>query len=584
MDGWVTIGTELDTKKFDKQIEKVKREISDYENQLNSANELGFGSRDVDELNLKLEQAKNKLIQLTEKQAKMNDIGLPETEELLGSLSKKTSSIIKQVGRWALAIFSVRGAYAMISRASNILQQYNSQYAADLQYIQYALAQTLAPVLEYIVNLAFKLMQYINYISQAWFGVNLFANATAEAFSKANNSASTLKKTLTGFDEMNVVSDASSNSSSNGTPSLDLGEDLIEAEVPSWIQWIAENKDAVLAFVTALAIAIAALKLGELFKNLVDIGTALKPIIEFFTKHGATIAGVISILAGVGLIIDGIIKYLKDPTWENFIEIMAGIALVVGGVALLFGGIPALVTAIILIIGALAVAVYKNWDEIKETLKKVGDWINQNVIQPVKDFFSGLWDKLKTGAQNTWDGIKNVFSKVGSFFKTTFENAWATVKNIFSTGGKIFDGIKDGIVNSFKTIVNAIINGINKVISIPFKGINTALTTVKNIDIFGVKPFKDLIRTINIPQIPKLAVGGIVNMPGRGIPIGNAMAGESGAEGVIPLTDSQAMETLGEAIGRYITINANITNTMNGRVLSRHIQKIQSNQDFAYNT
>lgn len=62
------------------------------------------------------------------------------------------------------------------------------------------------------------------------------------------------------------------------------------------------------------------------------------------------------------------------------------------------------------------------------------------------------------------------------------------------------------------------------------------------------------------------------------------MVGERGAEGVIPLTDSQAMETLGEAIGRYITINANITNTMNGRTISRQIQQIIANQDFAYNS
>lgn len=54
--------------------------------------------------------------------------------------------------------------------------------------------------------------------------------------------------------------------------------------------------------------------------------------------------------------------------------------------------------------------------------------------------------------------------------------------------------------------------------------------------------------------------------------------------GVIPLTDSQAMETLGEAIGKYITINANITNTMNGRIISRQIQQIIANQDFAYNS
>ena len=52
---------------------------------------------------------------------------------------------------------------------------------------------------------------------------------------------------------------------------------------------------------------------------------------------------------------------------------------------------------------------------------------------------------------------------------------------------------------------------------------------------------------------------------------------------VIPLTDSQQMALLGEAIGRYITVNANITNTMNGRVISREIQRVQNNSNFAMN-
>ena len=72
-------------------------------------------------------------------------------------------------------------------------------------------------------------------------------------------------------------------------------------------------------------------------------------------------------------------------------------------------------------------------------------------------------------------------------------------------------------------------------------------------------------------------------MPGKGVPYNEAYIGERGAEAVVPLTDSQQMQLLGEAIGKYITINANITNTMNGRVISRELQRVQSNSDFAYN-
>ena len=80
---------------------------------------------------------------------------------------------------------------------------------------------------------------------------------------------------------------------------------------------------------------------------------------------------------------------------------------------------------------------------------------------------------------------------------------------------------------------------------------------------------------------PKLAVGGIINQPGRGVPL--AMGGERGAEGVIPLTDSQQMNLLGEAIGKYITVNATIVNQMNGRVISRELKQIQNDEDFAFN-
>ena len=43
------------------------------------------------------------------------------------------------------------------------------------------------------------------------------------------------------------------------------------------------------------------------------------------------------------------------------------------------------------------------------------------------------------------------------------------------------------------------------------------------------------------------------------------------------------MATLGREIGKWITINANIENRMNGRLISRQLQTIQNEQNFAYN-
>jgi hypothetical protein len=150
------------------------------------------------------------------------------------------------------------------------------------------------------------------------------------------------------------------------------------------------------------------------------------------------------------------------------------------------------------------------WEGIKSALAVVGEWFNTTIIQPVSEFFSDLWAGFKDGAIKAWEGVKSVFSKVGAFFSDTFQKAWAGIVKVFSVAGDIFNDIKDGIVSAFKVVVNGLIKGLNKVVSIPFNGINSALTWLKDVEILGISPFSSL-RTINVPQIPLLAGGGVVN-------------------------------------------------------------------------
>lgn len=177
-------------------------------------------------------------------------------------------------------------------------------------------------------------------------------------------------------------------------------------------------------------------------------------------------------------------------------------------------------------------AAENTWETITGVFKKAASWFNDSVVKPIAGFFSGMWDKLKSGASAAWDGIKSVFSGVANFFGNIFSEAWSKVKAVFSTGGKIFDGIKDGIVNAFKAIVNAIIRGINKVVALPFKGINKVLETLKNVSIFGLHPF-DWVHTINVPQIPELYRGGVLKKGQMGLLEGK------GSEAVVPLENNK---------------------------------------------
>jgi len=168
------------------------------------------------------------------------------------------------------------------------------------------------------------------------------------------------------------------------------------------------------------------------------------------------------------------------------------------------------------------------WEFLKSVWNAVSSWFNTTVVTPVSNFFKNMWNNLKTGASNAWNGIKNAFAPVAEWFKSVFTKAWTNVKNVFSTGGKIFSGIKEGIESAFKNVVNAIIRGINKVIAIPFNAINNMLDKIRNVSIAGIEPFSKLISRFNVPEIPLLAKGGIVDGA-------TFVAGEDGKEAIIPL-------------------------------------------------
>lgn len=182
----------------------------------------------------------------------------------------------------------------------------------------------------------------------------------------------------------------------------------------------------------------------------------------------------------------------------------------------------------------ISTAASTTWNTIKTVWAVVSTWFKDTIITPVTTAFSDLWTKVKTGASNAWTGIKNVFAHVADWFKEKFADAWQKVKDVFSTGGAVFEGIVDGIVAAFKNVVNAIIRGINNVIAIPFNAINDALDAIRNVEIAGIYPFDGLISRFDVPQIPELATGGIVNRPTP------AIIGENGREAIIPLEKNKA--------------------------------------------
>lgn len=156
------------------------------------------------------------------------------------------------------------------------------------------------------------------------------------------------------------------------------------------------------------------------------------------------------------------------------------------------------------------------------------------------------WDWIKAKAEEIWDKIyqkhKFVFDAIGATVKALF----SVITPIFTAGLAIikgawdlgFDGILEKVKSIFEAVKDTIKSGINWVIG----KINDLISRINSVSsavggFIGVSPPQ-------IPNIPMLAKGGIVNRPTL------AMIGEAGPEAVVPLNKMGSMGG-----GGGITIN-----------------------------
>lgn len=519
----------------------------------------------VDRTTLAYKQTKDNV---TSYKAKIESVNIQkqqaQVDQLKNGFKKMNTSVsssIKHIGRLALGIFSVASAYRLMSSASSTLGQYDEQYATNLEYIRYLIAQAIAPALKYVVNLASTLLSYLNYIAQAWFKVTLFSKNSSKNFMKARESTSKIKKDLqtTPFDEMNVLSDTSSSGTSGAVaPSIDPS--MLQGEIPDWLKWIADNKDLILSVISGVTAGLLAWKLG---------------------LDGIKALGIGLLITGIIYTIQSLLEYLNDPSWENFGKIIQGIGIFVIGLGVAFLGLPAIIAGVITVIVGTIV---KYWEQIKtflqsgiDWLKGKSDWIHEMFGDEIGDLYDFIVDTLQD-TLNMFDGlfsgIKQILDGIIKIIKGVFTGDW---KQAWEGLKQVVAGVFNSLWSLVKWPLNMIISGLNTLI----RGANRIKFDVPDwVPGIGGKQFG-----FNIPQIPKLAKGTILNAPGRGVPVagGRALAGEAGREAYLPLSDTQLLEELGSTIGKYINLNATIPIYVGNRQIAREIKRINAESDFAFN-
>lgn len=681
----------------------------------------------------------------------LDEATLQETAYALG-IDRKVSAMTR-AQKTELLYYQImtRTTQMQGDMARTLIQPANALRVLKQEFTQLgrAIGNIFIPMLMAIIPYVKVVVQWLTAAAQAianFFGFQIdtsswsnLADTTVDVASgiddignSASGATKELKKMLAPFDELNVIEFGNDKNSGSGSGSDtgiggSLGIPIPEYDATTGaltqnLEEVEKKLKSILPYATLLGAIFLSWKVGSGIINFLgSIGILSK------FQVSASLSTFFKTLSGIGLIIGGAIAYIQGfseilkengNVWEGLGKVLIGVGVIMAGVALIFGGVPALITGAILLIAALATAIATHWEEIKAGLSTVADWINENVIQPIKDFFSpvvdwineniiqpianffswlwgeigaplenlwtqitgafssgweaiqlvwekaqpffeaiwegitatfkaaweiikSVWDVVKpyfesiwnsiksifsvvssvlggffktaweaikavwntavnffsivwagikaifevvkgvlsgdfSGAweaiknvwsqvvnffSGIWEGIKNVFGSVADWFRDVFSKAWQAVKDVFSTGGQIFSGIVEGIANVLKTVVNAIIKGINKVIAVPFNALNSMLRKIRDIDILGLKPFS-WIGTFSVPQIPLLAEGGFPNQGQMFIAreAGPELVGNIGNKSAVANND-QIIEGIRQGVYSAV-VEANTTNNI----------------------
>ena len=622
--------------------------------------------QEVDELKLEIQELIQEYEKISGKTLHIKGITdvnneLREVNNNITSIGSGITGLIKKIGRWALAIFGIRSAYMFIRQEMGVLSQYNEKIGADIEYMRWAIANALKPIIEKIIQLSYRLLVYIGYIIKQLFGINIFANASAKAFERqkkalggSNKEAKELQKTLAGFDEMNIIQssgDATRGGGGGGIslPTQDLKDMLENIEIPEWLikltnwlkklkDYIVENWDWLWKLGVALTAVFGAAKIAGLINNItgltgaLGLGTGLLGILQSLVAIGAIVI-TISIVQKIKKEADELGKQIDEINqkgykgWTEYVDKVKSGEEDVGiliqnnnmhrnkGLGQLKDSQNTLNKILGLSDNQLGTAInvakesqyaanaeFELYKNKKLTKKQQEDIYNDLVGQ--KRYLEEMIPILKKEGIETdiYEGFLqdinhdlNIMSPMWGRIVQFTSDADAGIVELCDNSGNVVtawtvatDKIKqalDNVKNFNKEKIN------DKEVNIIFNGefsrlasniANSVQSALNNVSV--KKLASNLVNLLskipgfNTSGIKKafgLAKGGIVNMPGRGIPYGGATIGEQRPEGIVPLTDTQQMALLGEAIGRFVRID----NVIDVNMDSRKIKRIMATSD-----
>lgn len=232
---------------------------------------------------------------------------------------------------------------------------------------------------------------------------------------------------------------------------VDVMLNLVDATMQA-VSWMKEHKGVMVAIAAVIAIvttAITAYNVVQGIKAAMDaaqVTTIWGLVAAHIAQAAAAIAAIapyilaVAIIAGVIAIIVLLIKYWDEiPVW-----------------------------------------IAKAWEAIKAILIQWGTWIYENVIQPIGQFFSGVWNSIVSVCSAVWEWIKQVILSAWEGIKTGVSTAIQAVSSVISSVWNTIKSVTSTVWNAVKSFVSTVWNGIKTAVSTAVTAVKTKVTQIWN--------------------------------------------------------------------------------------------------------
>ncbi|MEB3752479.1 hypothetical protein EP10_003394 [Geobacillus icigianus] len=252
-------------------------------------------------------------------------------------------------------------------------------------------------------------------------------------------------------------------------------------------------------------------------KFLTDSWNAIKSVAQtVFSAIGAFFASVWEGIKSVSITVWNAIKSALTTVWNG----------IKSAVSTVFNAIQTVISTVWNVISTVTTTV---WNAIRSALTIAWNAIKSavsSVFNAIQNVISTVWNAIRSVTSSVWNGIKSAISSVINGIRSGISSAFNSIRSIISS---VWNGVKSATSSAWNSVVSSVRGAVNKVIDF----INSMINSINSVRI-PIPKIPDWVPVIggrgggsigfNIPNIPRLATGGVVDEPTLAI-VGDAGAG-----------------------------------------------------------